>query len=155
MLYECCKLDHCVFHLSFFKWLYLWMSVSKWDGVKFTVFRNNHSLRVYSYYFSVINFFDTPFIGHRHDKCKILVIKAINTKVLQTSKSLRPNRIELPTSNIPPIWFIYKKYLSKHNLFYYLISSKYFGSFLTIPCVNALPTTNDNMLSRIFPSQAR
>ena len=32
------------FHLSLFKWLYLWMQVSKWDVVKFNVFRTNYSI---------------------------------------------------------------------------------------------------------------
>lgn len=41
MLYECCKLDHSVVNDC--------ISGSKWDGVKFPVFINNHPLR-YSYY---------------------------------------------------------------------------------------------------------
>ena len=42
------------FHLSLFKWLYLWMQVSKWDAVKCTVSRTNHSLKKYS--FSLVQF---------------------------------------------------------------------------------------------------
>ena len=45
---DCSWIGPFCFHLSLFKWLYHWMQVSKWDAVKFTVFKTNYSSRWYS-----------------------------------------------------------------------------------------------------------
>ena len=46
---DCSWIGPLCFHLSLFKWLYLWMQVSKWDAVKFTVFRTYYPWRWYSF----------------------------------------------------------------------------------------------------------
>ena len=48
MEFDCSRIGPLCFHLSLFKWLYLWMQVSEWDSVKLTVFRTNYSWRLYS-----------------------------------------------------------------------------------------------------------